>query len=156
MAIHAGVDFLTLEDASGTSIDERTLKHIAIARQTCIQAKHPNLSLMIDVPVNSTEEFLLCLAMGASTVCIDNLLAAHIVEEPVESVSSGMLSGITVGSPPSKKPPLEPVRQQLVELSETLVERLAWCGCTDPSSFGKDCLQTTSEQLARSIEISLL
>lgn len=155
-AIQCGFDFITLELVDESIILESALIDLAAhavvtAREVARSLGKENYSLFLDLPIDSSERLIRFLALGASAVTVDGLVAL-VVAEQSQSVSTslgrGMLSGI---SAPSVHP-----RMSFAELEialQSLLQRLrnvlSTCGCSGLGRFDRTCLLATHSSASK-------
>ena len=133
-AVDSEADFLTLVSRS-RSLDIADIVAIRSARRLCdgIRPQRPP-ALLVAAPVGRVDHAIKLLALGATAVCIDALLARRIPRqrepqsEPV--AGRGMLSGITGVAPP-RAVGLPDVERLLEQLDRELMQILHHAGVTE-------------------------
>lgn len=147
--LEAGADFLTLVSFNRSRADSLAISGIVRARKSCVAAGFPEFPLIVDVPVCRPKHLIIYLALGASIVSVDSLLAQAIELDVAKStqVGSGMLSGIGA-TMPTEKSDLPHVKGVLSDLRTELVEQMSFLGVADISQLNRQCLRTANAEVA--------
>lgn len=148
-ALAAGADFISLiaRTARLQATDVHGLVH---CRKLANQLSRNHLPILVTAKIASQEQAHKLLALGASAVCIDDLLRpliAEALEARSTSITSGtgMLSGM-MPLASSKPLTLANVSTALVDFQLQLVERLNSVGARDMRSFTSHVLRSCSRQ----------
>lgn len=159
-ALAARVDYVVLEFETRPA-QKAAMDYIAwgvvAARTACLQSGHPHFPILVDAPVADGEAMVKLLALGASMVAIDTLVADAMPAAAPSSVQvpKGLLSGI--GSLPVKATPnVQPVASKLTELSDRLRARLFRQHLNELSQFNREHLRALNEHAARLCNVKLL
>lgn len=157
-SLNANVDFISLI-ARNPRLDASDLHGLVVCRKLVERSSHPNLPLLVTAPIRSIEDALKLLALGATAVCIDDLLSPLITQSLVnvatESVGSGMLAGIS--SPPARKNvDLHAVATALADLQESLQVRMTAVGARTLVELNDTCLRSTSQQCHQVTGVAVL
>ena len=146
----AGLEFVTVvEPEKITALGLSTLK--------TFRELNANVCVILEAQFNSADEIVKCLALGASAVSIDGLLAPLVEKSRQQSsdLASGLLSGIAAGSSPAKDL-LRDVTLEITNLKERLVSSLGTCSAGSLAAFDASCLVATNSEIARIAGIQLL
>lgn len=145
----AGADFISLiaRTARLQATDVHGLVH---CRKLANHMSQNYLPILVTAKLSSQEQAHKLLALGASAVCIDDLLrpliAAALEARSTNNISgTGMLSGMMPLASP-KLPVLTNVSTALIDFQQQLVERLNSVGARDLRSFTSDVLRSCSQQ----------
>lgn len=147
--VESGIDFLTLVAPRLDHVDPLVVWGLTQARKLCEQHGREELPILVDVPLRRTQDIGVCLALGASVVCVDPLLVPRIPSEPrgaSAETHGGMLSGI---APVATQPALTEVEEALQDMRSVLVTQMHLCGATDLLGLDRNCLRGATTEIAR-------
>ena len=144
----AGADFISLI-ARSTRLQATDVHGLVQCRKLANHMSQSYLPVLVTAKISSLEQAHKLLALGASAVCIDDLLRP-LINEALEARSThttsgaGMLSGMMPLASP-KRPVLANVSTALVDFQQQLVERLNSVGARDLRSFTSHVLRSCSQ-----------
>lgn len=151
LVCNSGVDFVTV-------VERNQLSLLGISTLRAIQEfnEGTKTKVIVDATVESLEDIVKCVALGASAVSVDSLLRPIIKRSTQSSDSgSGMLSGIASTASPAKNL-LKEVTLTISSFRERLEEALGLTGCSTVSEFNNSYLVATNADVARIAGVTLL
>ncbi len=159
-ALAARVDYVVLEFTE--SLHPTTaLNHLAwrvtAARTACIQAGQPYFPIYVDAPLTNSEHMVKLLALGASALSVDALLAGSVPASTSTAlpVPKGLLSGI--GSLPVKATPnIQPLADRLEALLDEIRTRVFKQHLSALSQLNREQLRALDDATARLCAVKLL
>ena len=157
LAIQAQADFVSLVSRSPTI----TLPHLVAIRRTreaCREAGRADMPIIVSLPVQSIDDVAKLLALGASVVALDAMLAAMlpaVTPAAGAGLGGGLLSSISGDQDPFAES-LAKIEGLLNGCAGGLVDRMRDAGATSLSEFNEECLVSSSDELARSLKLPRL
>lgn len=146
-SLSAGVDFITLR--SGPLQPElnsfANLFAIAKARKACCEAGRPEVNLLVDADIENCVDVPKAIALGASALCVDRLLASTLLEPRISS-STSLLASIEAVA--STRRDLSGVTSRVRELEDCLKSAMAMVGAVALSDLRPSMLLATSRVAA--------
>ncbi len=146
--ISANVDFINLI-ARFPRLDACDINSLVVCRQLVEKSPRPNLPILVTAPIGDIEHAHKLLMLGATAVCLDDLLTPFIPNSlasgPLQATGSGMLAGIS--SPHSRKAvDLPELATALGDYQQILQDRMGSVGARSLAEFNASCLRSVSEQ----------
>lgn len=158
-AVEAGVDFLSVVS------DERfvSIQHVVALRKirsACLAAGGQDFVVLATLPAMTAEEILKLVAVGASMVSVDAMLAPYVPEITQAGPQSGGLGSALLQALEPKDDPVEIAMQrvalELGNCTERMVDRMAEIGVNSLAGLTEGNLRTTSSTLSKLLGIELL
>lgn len=158
-AIDAGVDFISVVS------DERfvSIQHVVALRKVraaCLRAGLQDFVVLATLPAVTAEEMLKLVAVGASMVSVDAMLAPYVPAiTDVGPRSSGLESALLHALEPQDGPveiAMQRVAQELGNCTERLIDRMAEIGVNSLASLTEKNLRTSSTTLSKLLGIEML
>ncbi|HBE66807.1 MAG TPA: hypothetical protein DDW52_01530 [Planctomycetaceae bacterium] len=159
-AIDAGADYLCIAS------NERfvSVQHVALLnkmRRACIEADRKEAVIIAELPAARPDEMLKLIAIGASVVALDTMLAPWVPEpaQPEEEESSGLAAALLGSALQSNDPVAESMQRveaDLVSCKERMVDRMAEIAATSVAGLNEQNLRTSSTTLSRLLGVELL
>lgn len=161
ICVEGQVNFLTFVGDPGQTSALGLVHSVARAREICTSLGRPLFPLVVDAPIESAREAVVLLALGASVVSCDRLLAA-LFPPPAKrrepAGNSNLLSslGAIPGAPKKISLAILDAGRVLDELSSELVSTLNLCGVRDVAEFNREVLRATSASAASAAQVALM
>jgi hypothetical protein len=161
-ALAVRVDYVVLEfgELQGP-LDNAALNHLAwgvvAARTACVQSGSPQFPILVDAPLTSVDHLIKLLALGATAVTIDAVIASSMPTAAPSSVPvpKGLLSGI--GSLPVKATPnVQPIATKLEELLSRIRGRVYQQHLSGIGFLNRDHLRALDDRAARLCAVKML
>lgn len=151
LVCQSNVDFVTVVERSQLSLlglsTLRAVKEVGGDR---------HLAVILDTTVESHDDIVKCIGLGASAVTLDSLLRPILKRNEKKSdIASGMLSGIAVSDSPAKSL-LRDVTLTISSIRGRLEEALGLTGCQSLAEFNHNHLVATNADVARIAAVPLL
>lgn len=144
----ANVDFIGLI-ARYPRLEAGDVQGLVHCRRMADQLRQSSLPILVSAPITNQEQAHKLLALGATAVCIDDLLRPLISEALAARTTAlggaGMLSGMMPVTSP-KTPALTTISTALVKLQQQLVERMNSAGASDMRKFTSQLLRSCSQR----------
>ena len=157
--LEQSIDFLSLRSylpalTKDPSEDCLAIKSLTTIQRMCDKLGQPPPPVLLDICVKEVGDIAKWLALGATCVSIDALLEPLVEHaaavKPKKAASGGMLGGIAVPEEPKRVAlPMSDLDRALHALQERLRRQLLVCGLADVSLLKRDCLRSTTRDMAR-------
>ncbi len=143
--MQCGVDFISLVADRRDTMQAWLLRGIRTARTCCIDEGMSDLPLLLDADLDSPWACFVCLALGASAVAVDAMLAP-VPGRSGNAHAAGLLAGIVPDAQPAGA-----ARgiEMLQEATDYLHEVLRLLGLAGLGDLSPDCLRAVREDVAR-------
>ena len=155
--VEADVDYLSLVGAQRGNVDGLMVQGVVQARKVCIDQGREDLPIMIDVPVRQVSDIPKLLALGASVVSMDELVAGAVrrANAKLKQLGTGMLAGIATPTAQAADP-LAAVVELFAELKSSLWEQMALCHVGEIADLSRSHLRAQSLSAAQIADVAHL
>lgn len=155
--LQSEVDFLSLVGLHHQHVDGLMIQGVVQARSLCVQRGREDLPIMVDVPIQHVSDIPKFLALGASVVSIDGLIAEAVSRAKSKSqrAGTGMLAGIA-NPVVETADPLSAVAGLFAELKSHLGQQMELCGVGSVAEFSRKHLRAQSQSAAQISDVAHL
>ncbi|RMF41654.1 MAG: hypothetical protein D6753_09240 [Planctomycetota bacterium] len=145
--MQSGADFVSLVAERHDPMQAWVLRGIRAARESCVAEGMPDLPLLLDAELDSPWAAFVCLALGASAVTVDAMLAPILAQQTAQQPVSGMLAGILPDFPAAGR--ADRIAALLDEANDQMHELLRLQGVRRLGELSPKCLRAVRPDVAR-------
>lgn len=151
----AKADFITLV-CTTSRIDTALVWSLVQAREICCCEGEPQLPIILDAPVTSAEDAVKCMALGATVVGIDGILAPHVPRPESKPTKPSHRSLLTeLGAQAHKTDSvIDRIVQTLQHTIDEVVDWHAACGAARVGELDASMLRAATTDLAHLCQLS--